>query len=347
MANRNSQIIMCKNIKLDREYKNVLNYTETQMLSLCRTNQVASANNYSFIRERGTIKTHFPYAQCLQSNYIAFQNPDYSNKWFFAWIDSVEYKSDGCGEISFTIDEWSTWYEKLVKKPCWVEREHVADDTIGLHTLDESLACNNYQVRNVTIDSLYLQDPYIVVMSTYDLETDTNMSGASIWNGVVTGAEAYIFRFKISQNVRGVMDFERFLLMLNAKSKLDAVQGIYVVPSAVLGLEPPDGNLLQPHTATITEATGQMTTQYYKLDGFTFNPKTFTTEIHNLYQDLSYQPKNNKCLCYPYHYLFVTNNCGNGNIYKGELFSDRNNIEFSNQLVMSPRCIRKNSTIEL
>jgi len=344
MAERNSQIIMCKNIKLDRNYNNVLNYTEAQMLSLCRANQVASNSKYSFIREKGTIKTHFPYNQCLQSNYIAFQNTDYSNKWFFAWIDSVEYKSDGCGEISFTIDEWSTWYEKLVKKPCWVEREHVADDTIGLHTIDESLACNNYQVRNVTVDSLYLQDPYIVVMSTYDLETDTNMSGASIWNGVVTGAEAYIFRFKISQNVRGVMDFERFLLMLNAKSKLDAVQGIYVVPSAVLGLEPPDGNLLQPHTATITEATGQMTTQYYKLDGFTFNPKTFTTEIHNLYQDLSYQPKNNKCLCYPYHYLFVTNNCGNGNIYKGELFSDRNNIEFSNQLVMSPRCIRKNST---
>ena len=346
MANRNSQIIMCKNIKLDRDYKNVLNYTETQMLSLCRANQVASASNYSFIRERGTIKTHFPYAQCLQSNYIAFQNPDYSNKWFFAWIDSVEYKSDGCSELSFTIDEWSTWYEKLVKKPCWVEREHVADDTIGLHTLDESLACNNYQVRNVTIDSLYLQDPYIVVMSTYDLETEKNMSGAYIWNGVVAGAQAYIFRFKISQEPRCIMDFERFLMMLNTKDKLQAVQGIYVVPSAVLGLEPTEvqSSVLQPHTATITEPTGQMTTQYYKLDGFTFNPKTFTTEIHNLYQDLSYQPKNNKCLCYPYHYLFVTNNCGNGNIYKGELFSDRNNIEFSNQLVMSPRCIRKNST---
>lgn len=79
-----------------------------------------------------------------------------------------------------------------------------------------------------------------------------------------------------------------------------------------------------------------MSTQYYKLDGFTFNPSTFITRIQNLYNDLSYVPKNNKCLCYPYHYLFVTNNCGNANIYKGEFFSDKNNIEFSNQLVMSP-----------
>ena len=73
MANRNSQIIICKNIKLDRNYNNVLNYTEAQMLSLCRANQVASASNYSFIRTSGTIKTHFTYAQCLQSNYVAFQ----------------------------------------------------------------------------------------------------------------------------------------------------------------------------------------------------------------------------------------------------------------------------------
>ena len=83
-----------------------------------------------------------------------------------------------------------------------------------------------------------------------------------------------------------------------------------------------------------------ITSNYYKLDAFTFVPKTFTTSIQNFYSDLSYTPKNNKALCYPYHYLFVTNNCGNGNIFKGELFSDRNDIEFSNQLVLTPRCFR-------
>ena len=50
------------------------------MLTLCRENQVASANNYSFLRATGTILVEFSYAQCLQANYIAFQNPDYSNK---------------------------------------------------------------------------------------------------------------------------------------------------------------------------------------------------------------------------------------------------------------------------
>lgn len=331
---RNSKVIMAKNINLDRNYNNIIDYTEQQMLTLVNTNKVAESNNCSFIREKGSIKTPFSYSQCLHSNYLAFQNPDYDNKWFFAWIDDVIYKSDGTAELTFTVDEWSTWGSIMNKNMCWVEREHVSDDTIGLHTIPEGLACNNYKNLNVTIDPLYLQDPYIVVMSTYDPENDRNMGGASIWNGVVTGAEAYIFRFNIQQNVRGVMDFERFLLFLNAKDKLDAVQNIYIVPYAVLGAEPPAQNLLAPHTATETFPTGQISTQYYKLNGMTFDPRTFTTRIQNLYSDLTYQPKNNKCLCYPYHYLFVTNNNGNANIYKGEFFSDKDNIEFSNQLVL-------------
>ena len=62
MGLQNSKIIICKNIKLDKSYKDVLNYTENQMLALCQANAVGSASNYSFIRgERGYIKTSFSY----------------------------------------------------------------------------------------------------------------------------------------------------------------------------------------------------------------------------------------------------------------------------------------------
>lgn len=41
---RNSKIIIAKNIRLDRDYNNVLSYNEEQMLELCRTNKVAERN---------------------------------------------------------------------------------------------------------------------------------------------------------------------------------------------------------------------------------------------------------------------------------------------------------------
>lgn len=336
---RNSRIILAKGIKLDREYKNVLDYSQNDMLTLLRSNDhlVRELTDCSFIRQHQSIKVDITYTQAITSNYIAFENPDYNSKWFFAWIDEVKWLGEKCVEITYTVDVWSTWSGNLTKKACWVEREHVANDTVGLHTIDEGLACNNFKALNVTIDPMYLQDPYIVVMSTYDIETDENMGGASIWNGAVTGAEAYIFRFKISQSDRCVQDFENFLLATNIKSKLDAIQTIYIVPYAVIGPEPTEGtSVLDPHSATLTQGATPVTVKYYKLDSMTFNPATFTTTVSNLYSDLSYTPHNNKCLCYPYHYLFITNNNGNANIYKGEFFSNRNSIQFSNQCVMTP-----------
>ena len=72
----NSRIILAKNIHIDKQYTNVLDYSEEQMLNLCLTNKVAEANNYSFIRTNKSINVAFSYNQCLQANYIAFHNPD-------------------------------------------------------------------------------------------------------------------------------------------------------------------------------------------------------------------------------------------------------------------------------
>ena len=139
MAVLNSNIIICKSVKLDRGHINVLNYTTQQMLALCNSNgvYVASRDNYSFIRKNGNISVDFTYAQCVQCNYMAFQNPDYDNKWFFAWIDSVEYKGDRNVEISFTVDNWSTWYDLINWLPVFVEREHVNSDVVGANMVPE------------------------------------------------------------------------------------------------------------------------------------------------------------------------------------------------------------------
>ena len=144
----NSKIILAKGIKLDRDYNNVLNYTTEQMLNLMRSNShiINEANNYSFIRTtRNKLFVGFSYNECLQANYIAFQNPDYSNKWFFAWIDDVIFKgsTNGC-EITFTIDSWTTWFEKITTKPCFIVREHVNDDEVGNYTQPEGLELGEY-----------------------------------------------------------------------------------------------------------------------------------------------------------------------------------------------------------
>ena len=190
----NSQIILAKGINVDKNYVNVLNYSEEQMLQICRQNEVVSANNYSFIRTNGTILVGFTYSQCLQANYIAFQNPNYANKWFFAWIDEVNYKSEKSCELKFTIDAWSTWFNKLTIKPCYVIRHHVNDDIVGNYTQPEGLELGEYVVNNII--QTHEMDDLVAVLQVTKSTTDedliaTNFGG--IWSA---GRCLYMPRYK-------------------------------------------------------------------------------------------------------------------------------------------------------
>ena len=83
---RYSNIVMAKNILVDKNGKNVLSYGNGAMLELMRSQAhlVNQAGDYSFINyTENRISVGFTYAECLASNYIAFQNPIYRCKMVF------------------------------------------------------------------------------------------------------------------------------------------------------------------------------------------------------------------------------------------------------------------------
>src|SRR5699024_7281301 len=46
--------------------------------------------------------------------------------------------------ITFEIDPMQTWFEKASLKECFVEREHVNDDTFGKNLVPENLETGEY-----------------------------------------------------------------------------------------------------------------------------------------------------------------------------------------------------------
>ena len=204
-----SEIILCKNIRLDKSYVNVLSYTENQMLSLCRSNEhlVARDDDYSFIRTTGNIFTNFTYSQCLQANYIAFQNKDYSNKWFFAFVDDVIYKGDGNTEIRYTIDAWATWYDKWSTKKCFIERQHENVDTIGSNLVEENL--NVGDVTEIAEEEFTgLGDEfYFALLSSFNASDETRYVGVNMYNGNLFGKRIYLF----NTDVVGVLSLSYFI----------------------------------------------------------------------------------------------------------------------------------------
>lgn len=331
----NTKIILAKNIKIDKQYKNVLSYNENEMLNLCRNNMVVSSENYSFIKTTGQVITNFTYEQCLKSNYIAFQNPNYSNKWFFAWIDDVVYRGENNTEILYTIDAFSTFYDKWNKKSCFINRQHTNNDTIGLNTVPENLDVGDVVEEGVFEDASYKSDfeYYIGVLTSYKIENGSDdggkqHSGITVYNNNVYGSILYLFKI-IKNDTSGFKDIINFLNRVNGDNHIKDVKNIFIIPSIAV-----NENALIYNEAHVTKIHDNSTKFKFYIPRYTFDCSSFNTTINKLNRFSDYTPKNNKCFVYPFNYLFVSNNQGSNNIYKYENF-EGNNCIFENQFAIT------------
>lgn len=336
-----SKIMLCKGIKLDKDYVNVLNYSESDMVTLCESKAVATASDYSFIRNTGRINTNFKYDDALECDYIAFQNKDYSNKWFFAFLDDVVYKGENNTELVYTVDVWSTWFSYWTAKPCFVVREHVNDDTIGLHTIPENLACNDFVCEDSysSQDMVNLGDLYYVALLTSYIPKDnttgneqsaedrgTSYSGISCYNKNIFGKRIILFSAVNDENSAKSLTY--FIRRINMdKGNTDDIEAMFIVPQALF-----PSNSLTSHTAYMSSNTYPFT--FYTVP-FSTTTKNYSIEVNKPASFSGITIKNNKCFTYPYCYLYVTNNAGNNNIYKFENFYNSNKAKFDLDVALS------------
>lgn len=300
-----SRIILSKGIKLDRSYTQVLAISETNMINLMLTTDhlVSSKTDYSFIRERGSIKVGETYGNCLKANYIAFQNTDYSGKWFFAFIDKVKYISETATEIYYTIDVWTTWFDYWNPKSCYIVRQHATTDVAGDNLVPEKLEHGEY-VQNAYASSAqepltdFSQYAYLVVLSSpigmTPTATYTSLGGV-IMNGFVYWCE-----------------------------DADAVGDVV---AAAVGSTTPQIDVLYAYMIPDIVFTGQVDENGLVVDGgtpYSGNKKVLSrpTTIDG------YSPVNKKLLTYPYQYCLFQNMAGASNIlfyeYSGKLTGTSN-----------------------
>ena len=73
----------------------------------------------------------------LEYNYCMYQNNNYTNKWFYAFITDMEFVNENTTKIHYELDVFQTWYFEINYLPSFIIREHVTNDTIGANTIDE------------------------------------------------------------------------------------------------------------------------------------------------------------------------------------------------------------------
>lgn len=279
---RNSTIILAKDINMDKEYVNIIDYTETQLVSLCESQShlVAKQTNYSFLKiGENQINVGIPYETCIQANYIAMQNPYYNNKWFFAFIDRVEYNSEASTNIYYTVDELSTWWDYWTKKQCFVLREHVNDDTIGANLVPENLETGDYVVN---ASDVYGFTDLVFMFNVGKWNNGTDVTSTLV-NGIPTAGGFY--KLTTITQVRNVIQ----AYVEEQGVSLDDIRNVYIVPEYVTTNEDDPTHL-----------------QWSGNDAPVYVSKTITkpTALD------TYVPKNNKVLTFPYNYLLICNTSG-------------------------------------
>lgn len=292
---RISRVILAKGIKMDKAYKQTLSYSESDLLTLLTDSShlVSSKSNYSFVRERGSIKLQETYATCLKANYMAFQNTDYSGKWFFCFIDKVVYINENTTEIYYTVDVWSTWFDYWNPKTCYIIRQHATSDGVGENTVPEGLEHGEYvlNVGHQVNESKFTQYAYILVSSEY-LPNDNPSSshkkyismGGAVMNGVV----------RCLASPDEVSDFVSAIV--SQTSPENNVLYVYMIPLDLIiqsHFENPTTGLLKSWT-TPFNYDRKIMSRPTSLDGYT--------------------PVNKKLLTYPYQYCLMQNNAGASNI---------------------------------
>lgn len=326
MGLQNSKIIICKNIKLDKSYKDIINYSENQMVTLCMENAVASSDSYSFIRgEKNVIKTSFSYNDALKCNYMAFQNTDYSNKWFFAFINNVEYANDGTSKIHYTIDEFSTWYSYIGIEPCFVEREHVNDDTIGLHTIPEGLEYGEYiTMLSGDIETDLYTTELICIGTSYLPDNTPFATPNRVYAGVFSGMYYILFKFTESA--------AKFVQAMSDIGHANDIQCLFMIPLKIANVDYNDGwstanlgNQTGINFRVLPNSAGVITLR--DADIILSSP----TSING------YVPKNNKLFTYPYNCLSISNNVGTQAEFRYEDFINNTPV-FSLVAAVSPSC---------
>ena len=332
------QIYLCKT-PLVSDYKHQLTFSNLQaQLSYFNSKIEKTFDNYTYIKHDNMIKVGENIDNIINCNYLFYKNTGFTNKYYFCFVTNMEYINENCTAIYFTTDVFQTWQFDINYHPCFVEREHVNDDTIGAHTVEENLNVGEVIEESETIDSSYTNEYgyFIGIMSGYTPKDGQssggkNYDGISVLNNVVSGLDLFLFKITDRASIFNVLFF---LARTNDDGKINDIGNMFIIPNASI-----NEARLSLHTFPYEyEGTQLGTCTYYTIppasDDVVFNPTTFNTTITKRHSFSSYVPRNNKCFVYPYNYLYVSNNQGSDNIFKYEDFSS-NNCVFENQLAIS------------
>ena len=301
-----TDVYILKNCPLESSYEHTVIFDSEEaqanyFLSLAKYHPTSGDEHKKATYQRvnlNALKIELPVEKLYDCNYMMFKNEYFENKWFYAFITSVEYVNNRTSLINYYIDVIQSWFFETELKACFVEREHVVDDRIGANTVPESLDLGDSMIYHYMDKAKYFSwvngedggemgDYYIEIVTAFDENGDKNSREAGLYGGVYSGLN-YIYFESVSLATQ-------YINALVSKSGEDAVIGVYMIPKVITTKRDAP---LSKHT-WIADVSYSSKWKY-----------TWENEIK--------APKNNKLYTYPFTTIICNNMVGSTIEYKVE-----------------------------
>ena len=294
-----------------------------------------SVHDFTYQRKDNTIRYGANYDSLISYNYVMYRNDAYSNKWFYAFIDGMEYLNDNVTAISIKTDVWQTWQFDLTYKRTFVEREHVSNDTIGKNTVPEDLELGEYvRSNNVGTPTIGASGTMWYAVGVSKIVGTLSSTPASTINGLPNGL-FYIFTDS-STTLHHIAE------MYDDAGQSDNIYTMFVFPKSLL-MKDNNGTISWQYSSATWQYSGGT---YMTLDVYV---PTSNSDVGTLVSsanvsipttlDMSYVPKNNKLFTYPYCFFNISNNAGQTVTYHYEDFNGTPNFKLEG--VLSIGCSTK------
>lgn len=303
-------------IKLDN--KNQITFENAQaQYNYFSSLEYIDVDRAMYQRKDGVINYPAHYDTLVNYDYCMYQNDNYSDKWFYAFITGMEYINDNMTRIKIDTDVFQTWQFDLEYKASYIEREmiNVSDDIPGANLYPESLETGEYKVQGMgDVNDLnpvyvwaYSSDKINLLGTNYDV-IEEHTSTSDIVNGIPTSVN-YI----VATNNSAYADVINSMSLSTGGNQSEYIVAHFTIPSLAVAVN--------ENLNDFTNVEGKRhITGLYSIQG------KANAKIKNFNQTPTsidgYTPRNQKLRTYPYLYLGFNPPNGSSKVFRYEDFSN-------------------------
>lgn len=306
-----SSLKVCRNVQLNNKYEHTIFFTDhNERDAYFNSKVVATFENLSYLRKKWNIKVQALYASARSWNYAFTEDGSHPRYYYF--ITEVNYISDTTVELVLELDVMITYIHMYTINKSFVERNHVIDDTIGKHTVEESIDIGEivtYADVSVPLNSLAV----VILSSVHPTQLDSDGKPLKEFGQIVGGVFSGLCLYGVQ-----LSDYQILGTWLDEMSKngtIDNIVTMWMYPKNLLHINGEWGD-----------------TPFVDVLGV----EPLEVNYHRTNTNGDYTPRNNKLLTYPFKFMYLTNNAGNACTYRYERFTNPASINFKLTGAVSP-----------